>query len=145
MLNNTKLRHFWKQIVSWAPIHARKTFIILAPGLKWHSCSALDSGNLTCSRDKLLSTGTAQTWLCPWCMSVSQCLAEFISLEFLVDRQKPSHLVFAEIALKCQLLLGTDSIPTLLMHHQVGRSPFLKNSQSQYWKPPNFFKTLTWD
>ena len=33
VLNNTKLRHFWAQIVSWAPIHARKTFIILAPGL----------------------------------------------------------------------------------------------------------------
>ena len=32
VLNNTKLRHFWAQIVSWAPIHARKTFIILAPG-----------------------------------------------------------------------------------------------------------------
>ena len=30
VLNNTKLRHFWAQIVSWAPIHARKTFIILA-------------------------------------------------------------------------------------------------------------------
>ena len=34
MLNNTKLRHFWAQIVSWAPIHARKTFIILAPGVQ---------------------------------------------------------------------------------------------------------------
>ena len=34
VLNNTKLRHFWAQIVSWAPIHARKTFIILAPGRK---------------------------------------------------------------------------------------------------------------
>ena len=32
VLNNTKLRHFWAQIVNWAPIHARKTFIILAPG-----------------------------------------------------------------------------------------------------------------
>ena len=32
VLNNTKLRHFWAQIVSWAPIHARKTSIILAPG-----------------------------------------------------------------------------------------------------------------
>ena len=35
VLNNTKLRHFWAQIVSSAPIHpihARKTFIILAPG-----------------------------------------------------------------------------------------------------------------
>ena len=31
MLNNTKLRHFWAQIVSWAPRHARKTFIVLAP------------------------------------------------------------------------------------------------------------------
>ena len=31
--NNTKLRHFWAQIVSWTPIHARKTFIILAPVL----------------------------------------------------------------------------------------------------------------
>ena len=31
VLNNTKLRHFWAQIVSWAPIHVRKTFIILAP------------------------------------------------------------------------------------------------------------------
>ena len=26
VLNNTKLRHFWAQIVSWAPRHARKTF-----------------------------------------------------------------------------------------------------------------------
>ena len=34
MLNNTKLRHFWAQIVSWAPRHARKTFIVLAPGLE---------------------------------------------------------------------------------------------------------------
>ena len=33
MLNNTKLRHFWAQIVSWAPRHARKTFIVLALGL----------------------------------------------------------------------------------------------------------------
>ena len=32
VLNNTKLRHFWAQIVSWAPRHARKTFIVLAPG-----------------------------------------------------------------------------------------------------------------
>ena len=32
MLNNKKLRHCWAQIVSWAPIHARKTFIVLAPG-----------------------------------------------------------------------------------------------------------------
>ena len=32
MLNNTKLRHFWAQIVSWAPRHARKTFIVSAPG-----------------------------------------------------------------------------------------------------------------
>ena len=31
MLNNTKLRHFWAQIVSWAPRHARKTFIVLGP------------------------------------------------------------------------------------------------------------------
>ena len=38
VLNNTKLRHFWAQIVSWAPIHARKTFIILAPGMtSWTS------------------------------------------------------------------------------------------------------------
>ena len=28
-----KLRHFWAQIVSWAPRHARKTFIVLAHGL----------------------------------------------------------------------------------------------------------------
>ena len=33
VLNNTKLRHFWAQIVSWAPRHARKTFIVLAPSL----------------------------------------------------------------------------------------------------------------
>ena len=33
VLNNTKLRHFWAQIGSWAPRHARKTFIVLAPGL----------------------------------------------------------------------------------------------------------------
>ena len=32
MLNNTKLRHFWAQIVSLAPRHARKTFIVLAQG-----------------------------------------------------------------------------------------------------------------
>ena len=32
MLSNTKLRHFWAQIVSWAPRHARKSFIVLAPG-----------------------------------------------------------------------------------------------------------------
>ena len=32
MLNNTKLRHFWAQIVSWAPRHGRKTFIVLAQG-----------------------------------------------------------------------------------------------------------------
>ena len=31
VLNNTKLRHFWAQIVSWVPTHARKMFIILAP------------------------------------------------------------------------------------------------------------------
>ena len=37
VLNNTKLRHFWAQIVSWAPIHARKTFIIMAPVLPFHS------------------------------------------------------------------------------------------------------------
>ena len=41
VLNNTKLRHFWAQIVSWAPIHARKTFIILAPGLAPGSKSLL--------------------------------------------------------------------------------------------------------
>ncbi len=35
VLNNTKLRHFWAQIVSWAPRHARKTFIVLAPALIW--------------------------------------------------------------------------------------------------------------
>ena len=35
MLNNTKLRHFWARIVSWAPRHARKTFIVLAPGCSW--------------------------------------------------------------------------------------------------------------
>ena len=28
-----KLRHFWAQIVSWATRHARKTFIVLAPGM----------------------------------------------------------------------------------------------------------------
>ena len=32
VLNNTKFRHFWAQIVSWAPRHARKMFIVLAPG-----------------------------------------------------------------------------------------------------------------
>ena len=32
MLNNTKARHFCAQIVSWAPRHARKTFIVLAQG-----------------------------------------------------------------------------------------------------------------
>ena len=32
VLSNTKLRHFWAQIVSWAPRHARKSFIVLAPG-----------------------------------------------------------------------------------------------------------------
>ena len=31
VLSNTKLRHFWAQIVSWAPRHARKSFIVLAP------------------------------------------------------------------------------------------------------------------
>ena len=30
-LNNTKLRHFWAQIVSWAPIHARKNVYSLGP------------------------------------------------------------------------------------------------------------------
>ena len=40
VLNNTKLRHFWAQIVSWAPIHARKTFIILAPGHSRYAKSA---------------------------------------------------------------------------------------------------------
>ena len=39
MLNNTKLRHFWAQIVSWAPRHARKTFIVLAPGIIYKSYS----------------------------------------------------------------------------------------------------------
>ena len=29
----TKLRNFWAQIASWAPRHARKTFIVLAPGI----------------------------------------------------------------------------------------------------------------
>ena len=33
MLEHTKLRHFWPQIVSWAPRHARKTFIVLGPGV----------------------------------------------------------------------------------------------------------------
>ena len=32
VLSNTKLRHVWAQIVSWAPRHARKSFIVLAPG-----------------------------------------------------------------------------------------------------------------
>ena len=32
VLSNTKLRHFWAQIVSWAPRHARKSFIVLASG-----------------------------------------------------------------------------------------------------------------
>ena len=36
VLNNTKLHHFWAQIVSWAPRHARKTFIVLAQGvIRW--------------------------------------------------------------------------------------------------------------
>ena len=41
VLNNTKLRHFWAQIVSWAPIHARKTFIILAPALGLYLCGCV--------------------------------------------------------------------------------------------------------
>ena len=32
MLEHTKLRHSRAQIVSWAPIHARDFFIVLAPG-----------------------------------------------------------------------------------------------------------------
>ena len=33
VLSNTKLRHFWAQNVSWAPVHARKSFnIVLASG-----------------------------------------------------------------------------------------------------------------
>ena len=40
MLNNTQLRHFWAQIVSWAPRHARKTFIVLAQGLSDMHCRA---------------------------------------------------------------------------------------------------------
>ena len=31
VLSNRKLCHFWAQIVSWAPRHARKSFIVLAP------------------------------------------------------------------------------------------------------------------
>ena len=31
MLEHTKLRYFWAQIVSWAPIHARDFFMVLAP------------------------------------------------------------------------------------------------------------------
>ena len=34
-----KLRHFWAQIVSWAPRHAQKTFIVLAPGWVLQSLS----------------------------------------------------------------------------------------------------------
>ena len=35
MLNNTKLRHFWAQIASWAPRHARKTFSLGPMFLCW--------------------------------------------------------------------------------------------------------------
>ena len=33
MLEHTKLRHFWAQIASWAPIRAQKTFYSHALGL----------------------------------------------------------------------------------------------------------------
>ena len=44
VLEHTKLRHLWAQIVSWAPRRAQTTFIVLAPGVisdrhvssKWH-------------------------------------------------------------------------------------------------------------
>ena len=42
VLNNTKLHHFWVQIVSWAPRHARKTFIVLAPDPEVFKASQLD-------------------------------------------------------------------------------------------------------
>ena len=45
MLNNTKLRHFWAQIVSWAPRHARKMVIVLAHGL--HACMQHSKWGLT--------------------------------------------------------------------------------------------------
>ena len=51
MLNNTKLRHFWAQIVSWAPRHARKTFIVLAPRL--YKIAAKTSGRLNLPRPRL--------------------------------------------------------------------------------------------
>ena len=44
VLNNTKLRHFW------APIHARKTFIILAPGITEAEQARLQSKQMQSSR-----------------------------------------------------------------------------------------------
>ena len=50
MLNNTKLRHFWAQIVSWAPRHARKTFIVLAPSYKPSTPTLAHGGKLESRR-----------------------------------------------------------------------------------------------
>ena len=44
MLEHTKLRHFWAQIVSWAPRYARKTFIVPGPGLHFTKVPTTKNG-----------------------------------------------------------------------------------------------------
>ena len=56
VLEHTKLRNIWAQIVSWAPIHARDFFIVLAPDLTTEITKTLTTFNCTRCRSIIVVT-----------------------------------------------------------------------------------------
>ena len=84
LLNNTELRHFWAQIVSWAPRHARKTFIVLALDLfsKDSVITALRQMNIIILKSRVI------------CFSANKNYSNWLDDKFSFDNQDILIILF---------------------------------------------------
>ena len=139
MLEHTKLRHFWAQIVSWAPIHARD-FCSLGPEcLEWHRglmlvrrhswprCHLVPGTESCCEVDDLSCLG-----MCPvLMMHTCWLLCGWIVVVFRVERGGSS-------AVKCQTLdrENPGSNPPLLLFRSLDIFVLATTSQfTRKWTP----------
>ena len=116
MLNNTKLRHFWAQIVSWAPRHARKTFIVLALGG--------DNAYMLPSQIRRCWSMWGALWEYPWCVSLDNQLSRHILAVFEGDHQaaalhglRISHELSGEVCARILRMLAR--VRTFVFGHNV--------------------------
>ena len=127
VLNNTKLRHFWAQIVSWAPRHARKTFIVLAPGICCQLPLLLGSPSPCAGRPASRFPGGVHF------------RATWDSLLLLMQRTCPSHLHLTRFTSLTMLLMLVHLaistlvtlLPAYLKNTSYGSSEFSSFSRVQ--------------